>query len=52
MELITRVVIHSLWVDHHIDWSYLGSCGAFFWGGGGIIDVRHMGGGKSGGGSG
>ena len=34
MELITRVVIHSLWVDHHVDWSYLGSCGAF-WGVGG-----------------
>ena len=28
MELITRVVIRSLWSGQHVDWSYLGSCGA------------------------
>ena len=28
MELITRVVIRSWWGDQHVDWSYLGSCGA------------------------
>ncbi|XP_030936692.1 uncharacterized protein LOC115961945 [Quercus lobata] len=28
MELITRAVIRSLWGDQHVDWSYLGSCGA------------------------
>ncbi|XP_030970526.1 uncharacterized protein LOC115990899 [Quercus lobata] len=28
MELITRVVIRSLWGGQHVDWSYLGSCGA------------------------
>ena len=28
MELITRAVIHSLWRGQHVDWSYLGSCGA------------------------
>ena len=29
MELITRAVIRSLWQGQHVDWSYLGSCGAF-----------------------
>ena len=29
MELITRAVIRSLWRGQHVDWSYLGSCGAF-----------------------
>ena len=28
MELITRAVIRSLWGGQHVDWSYLGSCGA------------------------
>nr|XP_023925825.1 uncharacterized protein LOC112037243 [Quercus suber] len=28
MELITRAVIGSLWGGPHVDWSYLGSCGA------------------------
>ena len=28
MELITRVVILSLWGGLHVDWSFLGSCGA------------------------
>ena len=28
MELITRAVIRSLWRGQHVDWSYLGSCGA------------------------
>ena len=28
MELITRVVILSLWGGQHVDWSYLGSWGA------------------------
>ena len=28
MELINRVVISSLWGGQHVDWSYLGSCGA------------------------
>ena len=28
MELITRVVILSLWGGQHVDWSYLGYCGA------------------------
>ena len=28
MESITRAVIHSLWRGQHVDWSYLGSCGA------------------------
>ena len=27
MELITKVVIRSLWGGQHVDWSYLGSCG-------------------------
>ena len=29
MGLINRAVICSLWGGHHVDWSYLGSCGAF-----------------------
>ena len=29
MELITKAMICNLWGDHHVDWSYLGSCGAF-----------------------
>ena len=29
LELITRAVIRSLWGGQHVDWSYLGSCGAF-----------------------
>ena len=28
MELINRVVILSLWGGQHVDWSYLGYCGA------------------------
>ena len=28
MELITRAVIRSLWGGLHVDWSFLGSCGA------------------------
>ena len=28
MELITRAVIRRLWRGQHVDWSYLGSCGA------------------------
>ena len=28
MELITRAMIRSLWRGQHVDWSYLGSCGA------------------------
>ena len=28
MGLINRVVIRSLWGGQHVDWSYLGSCGA------------------------
>ena len=28
MELITRAVICNLWRGQHVDWSYLGSCGA------------------------
>ena len=28
MGLINRAVICSLWGDQHVDWSYLGSCGA------------------------
>ena len=28
MESITRAVIRSLWRGQHVDWSYLGSCGA------------------------
>ena len=28
MELITRAVVCSLWRGQHVDWSYLGSCGA------------------------
>ena len=28
MGLINRAVIHSLWGGQHVDWSYLGSCGA------------------------
>ena len=28
MELITKAVIRSLWGGQHVDWSYLGSCGA------------------------
>ena len=28
MELITSAVIRSLWGGQHVDWSYLGSCGA------------------------
>ena len=28
MELINRVVIRSLWGGQHVDWFYLGSCGA------------------------
>ena len=28
MELITRALIRNLWRDQHVDWSYLGSCGA------------------------
>ena len=26
--LINRAVIRSLWGGQHVDWSYLGSCGA------------------------
>ena len=26
--LINGAVIHSLWGGQHVDWSYLGSCGA------------------------
>ena len=29
MGLINRAVIRSLWGGQHVDWSYLGSCGAF-----------------------
>ena len=29
LELITRAMIRSLWGGQHVDWSYLGSCGAF-----------------------
>ena len=29
MGLINRAVIHSLWGGQHVDWSYLGYCGAF-----------------------
>ena len=29
MELITRAVIRSLWRGQQVDWSYLGSGGAF-----------------------
>ena len=28
MELITKAMIRSLWRGQHVDWSYLGSCGA------------------------
>ena len=28
MGLINRAVIRSLWGGQHVDWSYLGSCGA------------------------
>ena len=28
LELITRAVIRNLWGGQHVDWSYLGSCGA------------------------
>ena len=28
LELITRAMIRSLWGGQHVDWSYLGSCGA------------------------
>ncbi|XP_023904183.1 uncharacterized protein LOC112015948 [Quercus suber] len=28
IELITRAVIRNLWRGQHVDWSYLGSCGA------------------------
>ena len=28
MESITRAVIRSLWRGQHVDWSYLGFCGA------------------------
>ena len=29
MGLINRAVLRSLWGSQHVDWSYLGSCGAF-----------------------
>ena len=29
MGLINRAVSRSLWGGQHVDWSYLGSCGAF-----------------------
>ena len=38
MGLINRAVIHSLWGGQHVDWSYLGSCGAS-----GVSDVGHSG---------
>ena len=28
MGLINRAMIRSLWSGQHVDWSYLGSCGA------------------------
>ena len=28
MGLINRAVLRSLWGSQHVDWSYLGSCGA------------------------
>ena len=28
MGLINRAMIRSLWGGQHVDWSYLGSCGA------------------------